>query len=109
MRTTVGHVPPPYPSSDLIDLELVELSLKSVAPITVTYNGGMDPELWDVEVDLSMTSPPPGTLRATKTHCNGGTYESNLTVQPRFTFTKVDDPGLERVLDTGLQRNPDGR
>jgi hypothetical protein len=102
MRTTVGHVPPPYPSSDLIDLELVELSLKSVTPITVTYNGGMDPELWDVEVDLSMISPPPGALRATKTHCNGGTYASNLRVQPTFTFTKVDDPGQERVLDTGL-------
>ncbi|MHC4332949.1 MAG: DUF7901 domain-containing protein [Planctomycetota bacterium] len=102
-RTSQGHVPPPYPSSDLIDIELVELSLKSVAPITVTYYGGMDPELWDVDVDLSAIPPHSGALRATKTHCNGGTYESNLTVQPRFIFTKVDDPGQVRVLDTGLE------
>jgi hypothetical protein len=102
-RTSQGHVPPPYPSSDLIDIELVELSLRSVAPITVTYNGGMDPELWEVEVDLSAISPHSGTLNATKTHCNGGTYMSNLPVQPRFTFTKVDDPVQVRVLDTGLE------
>jgi hypothetical protein len=102
-RNTQGHVPPPYPSSDTVELELKELALVSVEPITVTYDGGMHPELWDVEVDLSAISPPPGMLNATKTHCNGGTYTAEVYVQPRFTFTKVDDPGMVWVLDTGLQ------
>jgi hypothetical protein len=102
-RTSRGHVPPPYPSSDTIDIEIVALNLVSVAPITVTYHGGMDPEQWDVTVDLSAISPPPGTLSATKTHCNGGTYSSTLPVQPRFTFVKLDGYGDTRILDTGLQ------
>jgi hypothetical protein len=102
-RTSQGHVPPPYPSSDTIDIEIIALSLVSVAPITVTQNGGQDPEQWDVEVDLSGIPAPPGTLDATKTHCNGGTYTSDLPVQPRFTFTKVGGPGETRVLDTGLE------
>ena len=56
-----------------IEIEIVALSLVSVAPIIVTYNGGQDPEQWDVAVDLSEVTAPPGTLHATKTHCNGGT------------------------------------
>ena len=70
-------------------------------PLTVTY-GGLDPEEWNVQVDLSETVPPPGVFAATKTHANGGTFTSDLPVQPRFVFTKVLDPGQVRELDTGL-------
>jgi hypothetical protein len=94
-----------------VDIEIVALSLEGVAPITVTYNGGQSPEQWDVTVDLSEVhtdgdpgnDPPIGTLTATKEHCNGGTYTSVLHVQPRFTFTKVGEPGEVRVLDRGLE------
>ena len=94
-----------------VDIEIVALSLEGVAPITVTYNGGSDPEQWDVAVDLSpgglIAGTPQSTLTATKTHCNGGTYTSDLFVQPRFTFTKVGDPGEQRTLDTGAEgRDP---
>ncbi len=89
-----------------VDVEIVALSLRSVAPVTVTYNGGQNPESWDATVDLSEVVPPPGTITAVKTHCNGGTYESTLPVQPRFTFTKVGDPGQVLVLDTGLEGIP---
>ncbi|MHC4213131.1 MAG: DUF7901 domain-containing protein, partial [Planctomycetota bacterium] len=100
-RTSQGHVPPPFPSADAIDIELVELHLRSVAPIVVNTFG--NPELWDVEVDVSPGFPSVGTLHARKEHCNGGTYTANLSVQPRFTFTKLSDPGEIRVLDTGLE------
>jgi hypothetical protein len=96
-----------------VDVEIVALSLESVAPITVTYNGGQDPEEWNVAVDLSEVhtdadpnDPPIGTLTARKEHCNGGTYTSVLHVQPRFTFTKVGEPGEVRVLDRGLEEIP---
>lgn len=92
------------PSS--VDIEIVQLSLVSTTPIVVTHNGGSNPEDWDVFVDLAPDGPQPGTpqstLTATKTHCNGGTYTSQLYIQPRFTFTKVSDPGTQVVLDTRL-------
>ena len=90
------------PASGTVELEIVELSLVSTDPITVTYMGGQDPEEWDVRVDLSDILAPMGSLTATKTHNNGGTFDSTLHVQPRFTFTKVGDPGDIRVLDTGF-------
>ncbi len=86
-----------------VDIEVVALSLVDVAPITVTYNGGQSPEAWNVAVDLSEVAAPVGTLTATKTHCNGGTYTSVLNVLPRFTFTQLSDPGEVRMLDTGLE------
>lgn len=84
-------------------IEIVALSLVSVAPISVVVNSVA--ELWDVAVDLSSVPAPLGDLVATRTHCNGGTYTSTLHVQPRFTFTKAEDPGMGtiQVLDTGLE------
>jgi hypothetical protein len=97
-------LPPATPVN--VEIDIFALSLGGTAPMTVTYNGGQNPELWTVAVDLSSIAPPSGTLTATKTHCNGGTYTSLLYVQPRFTFTKVSDPGQIRVLDTGLAGIP---
>ncbi len=95
----------PSGTSVSVDIEIVAMSLESVSPITVTFNGGQDPELWDTTVDLSpgglIPGTPQSTLTATKTHCNGGTYISTLYVQPRFTFTKTGGGG-EETFDTGL-------
>ena len=92
----------PSASPSAVSLEVVSLSLVDDSdPVVVTFNGGQNPELWDVAVDLSTVTPSAGSLTATKTHCNGGTYTSVLNVLPRFTFTKVGDPGSVRVLDTG--------
>ncbi|UCG34487.1 MAG: thrombospondin type 3 repeat-containing protein [Phycisphaerales bacterium] len=91
-----------YDNPRVVTAQIVALNLVSTDPITVTYDGGLDPELWDVAVDLSVQGSPSGTVTATRTHCNGGYYASNLPVQPRFTFTKVSDPAVTRELDTGL-------
>ncbi len=91
----------PAGQSAAVDIKIVELSLVSTSPITVTYNGGQNPEPWDVAVDLSaVVTPPAGTLTALKEHCNGGTYTSVLHVQPRFTFHSVASP-TQVVFDTG--------
>ncbi len=93
----------PAGQTETVDIEIVALSLVGIDPITVTFNGGQDPEPWDVKVDLStVVTPPAGTLTATKGHCNGGTYTSVLNVQPRFTFDKVSDID-QVVLDTGAE------
>ncbi len=85
---------------------VVGLGLVSVSPITVTRDGGQSPVLWNVAVDLSEVAAPAGSVTAVKTHCNGGTYTSVLHVQARFTFVEVADPGVVRVLDTGLAGIP---
>ncbi|NOS99938.1 MAG: hypothetical protein HOP29_04865 [Phycisphaerales bacterium] len=85
-----------------VPIEIVELNLHGAQPITVTYNNGTPQQQWNVRVDLSQFGPAPqGALTVHKTHCNGGTYTSTLPVQPRFTFTRVDQPSKVEVLDTG--------
>ena len=108
-----------------VDIEIVALSLASVGPITVTYTsstcvGGDDDgepcntdadcgnlgscvtesrdEAWDVQVGLSTQGQTRGTLTATKTHANGGVFDSTLPVRPRLTFVRSGD-GAKRVLD----------
>jgi len=72
-----------------VDIQVIAMSLESTAPIIVTYDGGQNPEDWDVTVDLSVNPQPMGSLTAKKTNCNGGTYTNVLPVLPRFTFIKV--------------------
>lgn len=82
-----------------VQIEIIELSLVSSQPITVTYNGGQNPELWDVEVRLSDVAPqPPGQMIITRTHANGGTFDTDLPVLPKFVFTRGPDV---RELDFG--------
>jgi hypothetical protein len=89
-----------------IEVEIVELSLTSISPVTVTANGGQNPQQWDLDIDLSVLPQLPGQLNATKTHSNGGTFESVLPVLPRLTFTQVGNPGNVRVLDFGQEGIP---
>ncbi|MGB2984986.1 MAG: hypothetical protein WBE26_03810 [Phycisphaerae bacterium] len=96
---------PPSSTEVTVEIEIIALSLESTEPITITY-GDQNPEDWNVVVDLSEIAPPPSTLTAIKTHSNGGTFTTVLNVQPRFTFTKVGDPGEVRVLDAGGEVNP---
>jgi hypothetical protein len=98
-RLANAELPPPYPSSDQIPIEIVALQLRSVAPITVTYNGGLNPELWDVDVGLSQMLPQPtGTMDITHEDPAGGHFSSLLPVIPRYVFTRVSD-GEVRILD----------
>ncbi len=97
------ELPPLYPRT--IDIEIVALSLRSIEPIVVTYHGGLDPELWDVEVDLSTEPGTRGEAMVFKVHANGGTFDSFLPVQPRYTFTRQSD-AMTVELDTGLAGYP---
>lgn len=90
------------PPQGTVPIEIVQLNLVSCNPITVTING--QPTLWDVKVNLSDTTAPQGTMTVTKTHDNGGTFDSQFYVQPRFTFTQVGGTAVENPpppLDTG--------
>ena len=92
---------PTIPSTDFVDIEIVELNLTSIDPITVTHNGGQDPELWDVDIELSSSFPQqPGTMTITHQDPRGGVFDSFLPVIPVLTFTRQID-GAVRVLDPG--------
>jgi len=97
---------PPGPTEVVVPIELLALELRSCNPIEVRYPPPVPPTFWDVRVNLSACPPPVGSLTAKKTHCNGGTFTSELHVQPLLTFTRVDDPGQVRVLDTGCVMEP---
>jgi hypothetical protein len=89
---------PGFPSSDVIDVEIVELSLVSASPITVTYNGGLNPESWDMEITLSASLASTGTMTIRQLDPDGGTFDAAIVLQPHFTFTRVSDSQV-RTLD----------
>jgi hypothetical protein len=74
--------------------------LKSAGPFPVTYNGGLYPEDWDVEICLSDTPQLMGTMTIQHQCLQGGTFTSNLPVRPKFVFIRRRD-FLRRVLDPG--------
>ncbi len=91
-----------------IPIEMVQLRLVSVQPITVT---GSTPDFqvdsfFDVFVELSPTVPSAGQLTAIKTHNNGGTFDSFFDITYRMTFTNVSDPTDVRVFDSGMAGQP---
>lgn len=84
-----------FPGGETIPIELVQLSLVSVNPITVTYSGGPS-ELWDVQVTLPV--PQPGSMVIQKTHPNGGVFNAQFQVRPQFTFTRVPDAATRQFV-----------
>jgi hypothetical protein len=89
----------------MIPIQIVALKLVSSAPITVTFNGGMNPELWDVEVTLSSTfTQQQGQMTIRRDCPDGGTFTSDLPVTPQYTFTRQSDL-MVRTLDPGVTLN----
>jgi hypothetical protein len=99
--TVIKHDAGSIPSggtSAPVPIELVTLSLVAMAPIDVVV--GTTTQRWDVSVDVSPTRPSKGDFTAFRTSATGGTFDSQLTVYPRFTFTRLSD-GATKVLDVG--------
>jgi len=90
----VCPLPPPAPC-DPIQTELVALDLRSVSPLSVGATQ------WDVAVGMSVNPQTLGTLNATKTHANGGTFDAEIHVLPKITFTEVGNPANVKSIDYG--------
>jgi hypothetical protein len=87
---------PTIGSSDTIPIEIVSLSLKSVAPLMVTYGGGAaPPQFFDVFVELAPIPQTPGTMTLTRENQNGGTFDSVLPVLSSITFENTNPTGPE--------------
>jgi hypothetical protein len=83
-------------------LKMTALNLMSINPITVSYSDPTKPdEAWTMQVNLSTLKASTGTM----TIHSGGTFDSTLSVFPKFTFRRVSD-GATKVLDTGASTSP---
>jgi len=82
----------PFPrTAPAIPIELVDLSLVSVAPITVTGCSG-GPQQWEMRsTDSKSGSITPGTMTVIQADANGGTFTSSLSVCPLVTFRRLSD------------------
>ncbi len=85
-------------SAATVPIELVELNLVSVAPITVTYNAGETAAQFQVEVRLG--GPATGNMTVTRTHFAGGTFDFSVNLPFVVRFTEVDD--ISNVIDLPL-------
>jgi hypothetical protein len=73
------------------DLGLALVSLVSVNPITVTYNGGHNPELWDARVSLQPNQEQRGSMVIMQTTADGGTYDTRQPARLMITFIRRSD------------------
>ena len=92
------------------NLDLLTLELKSVTPITVTYNSGHDPEQWDVRVSRQGGTPEGGRITIKQTTADGGTYEAMVNARLTVTFTRHLDGAIRQlplalVMGTGAGSN----
>jgi hypothetical protein len=83
------------------DLGLLALELESVNPITITYNQGQNPEVWNVRVSRQPNSLEGGRITIKQTIPDGGTYEALVEARLMVTFTRRSD-GAIRQLPVGL-------
>lgn len=105
-RTGTANLPSAG-STASVPIEMVALSLVSVNPVTVTYNGGGSPQLWDVRAALSDSAHPAGSMAIVKGACTseGGTFTATLPVLPKLIFIRRSD-SCRVVLDYGLAGRP---
>jgi hypothetical protein len=78
-------------------LGLVLVNLVSVNPITVTYNQGQNPELWDVRLSLQPNQDQRGRMTIMQTSAGGGTYDTLQPARLMITFIRRSD-NLTRIL-----------
>lgn len=84
-------------SSDVIDVRIIAMSLESSSPITVTY-GGVNPEYWMMKITPSPLTSSDGVMTIHLDLPDAGVFDSEILLQPYFTFTRVSD-GEVRTLD----------
>ncbi|KKK82976.1 hypothetical protein LCGC14_2798020, partial [marine sediment metagenome] len=82
----------------VIDIELIALSLVSVAPITVSYNGGFSTALYDVAVDLQ-SKPTAGQFLGLSYDVGGESgdiADSSFDIEYRIQFIPLGtEPPVE--------------
>lgn len=92
-----------FPALDIrtTRVRLKKLDLESCAPFEVEYTDGTTKE-WTVKVTESDFPPEDdGQMVVDRGHDNGGVFDSSFPLHIKYTFTKLEDPEVEVILDTG--------
>ena len=105
VRRAVDECPTEKGDSVTVDIEIVALSLVSVEPIAVSFDGGQTTEEWNVSVCLSAQDQQPGSITITLDEDDCGTFDSFIPVLPKFVFTRVSDQQVVE-LDCGDPGTP---
>lgn len=96
---------PGCPGAGGVPIEIVALSLVSVAPIPVSFNGGTSTSIYGANAWLTNLQPQQqGNMQIRRDSLSGGTFDTFLPVQPRFTFTKIS--GVNGLPTLGLDPAP---
>lgn len=80
-----------------IEIEMVALSLRSVAPVEI---GG---SLFDLFITLDPVTPSPGELEVITHDADGGTFRTLIDIFLLFSFENALDPNLN-FTDSGVFR-----
>jgi GEVED domain-containing protein len=97
-RTEDAEFFDPLPDNAIVPIEIVQLNLRSIAPIEVTYSG--IPSFFDVFVELNVSFPlPEGSMDIGLLDPMGGTYNGEFPVIPRFIFNEVGGTGNFQTPD----------
>ncbi len=88
---------PAAPSSAVIPVELLDLSLHSESPITIIFDDSHQ-ELWNVSVSLSPLAASTGQLTLDRSDVQSGTLAMSLQVHPQLIFNRTND-NTKKTLD----------
>jgi hypothetical protein len=91
---------PQIDSQITIAVKFVEMNLVAVNPIEVTYNGGQNPEFWDVGIVLDVVPQVPGNLNVVRTGADSGYANGQVPIDLDIVLTRQSD-SAQRLLDKG--------
>ncbi len=92
-------------------IEIVALSLRSVEPIEVSFNGNASGSLFDMEVQITLDEPQPqGQMTIRGDNTGGGTFDATLPVHVDFFFVNKDTGafvgGVKREIHLAAKNQP---
>lgn len=85
-------------STATVPVKIPQMNLVATQLIEVTYNGGQNPELWELGVDLNIADQQPGTMGITRTSRAGGTADAQIPILAKLSFIRMSD-SAERTLE----------
>lgn len=86
-------------NSEPVTVQITQLSLLSVDPVPVTFNGGAQSEDFLMAMGLG-PSQPVGVLSATLNSANGGTFTTTVPVNPVIAF--VSQAAVDALVSNNL-------
>lgn len=107
--TIIKRNEPPTPELDIgdsaiVDIEIVALHLQSVEPFQVDFGNQTENWMLDIRVDPGQST---GVMQINKTDHNGGFFNSQIFVNPVFTFFNFDNPAIFAELFPIVELNID--